>query len=42
MESVKNDVACIRADLLIREGLKKGVRGFVFDIKTGRDEEIQT
>lgn len=33
--SVKGDLEWVRTTPLIREGLKKGTQGFVFDIKTG-------
>ena len=40
-ESVREDVAWVNAHPLIREGLKKGTRGFVFDIKNGKVERVK-
>jgi carbonic anhydrase len=38
--SVRNDLEWLREDKLIRQELKNTARGFLFDIKTGRAEEI--
>lgn len=40
-ESVKTDLEWVRANPLIREGLKKGFQGFIFDIKTGKVEKVE-
>jgi len=41
-ESVRGDLEWLRdTDELIREELKKTARGFLFDIKTGKLEEIK-
>ncbi|KAK0654966.1 carbonic anhydrase [Cercophora newfieldiana] len=39
-ESVREDVAWVHAHPTIREGLKKGTQGYVFDIKTGKVEKV--
>ncbi|KAH0499603.1 hypothetical protein TgHK011_006783 [Trichoderma gracile] len=38
--SVRNDLEWLRQDKLIRQELKNTARGFLFDIKTGKAEEI--
>lgn len=38
--SVRNDLEWLREDKLIRQELKDTARGFLFDIKTGKAEEI--
>ncbi|KAF7556537.1 hypothetical protein G7Z17_g1332 [Cylindrodendrum hubeiense] len=40
-QSVKGDLEWVQASPFIREELKKGTRGFVFDIKTGTLEEVK-
>ncbi|KAK0705954.1 carbonic anhydrase [Lasiosphaeria miniovina] len=40
VESVKGDVAWVRAHPLISDRLKQGCQGFVFDIKTGEIEKV--
>lgn len=40
-ESVKGDLEWIRASPFIREELKKGCHGFVFDLKTGELEKVE-
>jgi carbonic anhydrase len=39
-QSVLDDIAELKASPLVRQGLKDGTRGFVFDIKTGLLEEV--
>ncbi|EXK34564.1 hypothetical protein FOMG_09953 [Fusarium oxysporum f. sp. melonis 26406] len=39
--SVKGDLEWLRANQVIREELKETARGFLFDIKTGKAEEIK-
>ncbi|KAJ9656230.1 hypothetical protein H2198_005081 [Neophaeococcomyces mojaviensis] len=39
-ESVKDDLDWLRENPLIREELKKGCKGFVLDIKTGKVAEV--
>lgn len=39
-ESVKGDLEWLRANQVIRDELKNTARGFLFDIKTGKAEEI--
>ena len=39
-QSVKDDVAWVKANPMIRDELKKGCQGFVFDIKTGKVEKV--
>ncbi|KAL6859297.1 carbonic anhydrase [Trichoderma novae-zelandiae] len=39
--SVRNDLEWLRANEVIRAGLKDKARGFLFDIKTGKAEEIK-
>jgi carbonic anhydrase len=41
-QSVKDDLEWVRANPLIREDLKKGCKGFMFDIKTGKVENVET
>ncbi|KAM7196553.1 Carbonic anhydrase [Rhypophila sp. PSN 637] len=38
-QSVKEDVEWLRAHPLLRDELRKGVHGFVFDLKTGKVEQ---
>lgn len=40
--SVKSDLEWIRANPFVREELKKGCHGFLFDIKTGELEKVET
>jgi len=40
VESVKGDLEWVRDNKLIRDQLKKGVQGFVFDIKTGNLDKV--
>jgi carbonic anhydrase len=40
VESVKQDIEWVNAHPLIREELKKGCHGYVFDIKTGKVEKV--
>jgi len=40
VESVKGDLEWVAAHPLIREGLKQGTQGFVFDIKSGKVEKV--
>ena len=40
VQSVKTEVAWLKGNPVIREELKKGIRGFVFDLKTGKVEEV--
>ena len=40
-ESVRGDLEWLRDNRVIREDLKKTARGFLFDIKTGKAEEIK-
>ncbi len=39
-ESVKDDVAIVQQDELLSGTLRKGTKGFVFDIKTGAVNEV--
>ena len=39
-ESVKDDVELVQRDELLSETLRKGTKGFVFDIKTGVVNEV--
>lgn len=39
-ESVKEDVAIVQRDELLSDTLRKGTKGFVFDIKTGAVNEV--
>ena len=39
-ESVKEDIEFVQHNDLLSEALKKGVRGFVLDIKTGVVTEV--
>ena len=39
-ESVRADVEWAKAHPLIREELKKGIQGFVFDIETGEVRKV--
>lgn len=38
--SVRDDVEFLKGSPLLREELKKNIQGFVFDVKTGKLEEI--
>jgi carbonic anhydrase len=40
-ESVKSDLDWVSTHPLIREELKKGFQGYVFDIKTGELEKVE-
>ncbi|KAF7560388.1 hypothetical protein G7046_g3752 [Stylonectria norvegica] len=40
--SVKSDLEWVRASPLIREELKPGIQGFMFDIKTGLVKRVNT
>jgi carbonic anhydrase len=40
-ESVKEDLKWLRAHEVIRDQLRNNARGFLFDIKTGKVEEIK-
>ena len=40
-ESVKHDVAIVQQDELLSETLRKGTKGFVFDIKLGVVNEVK-
>jgi carbonic anhydrase len=37
---VRSDLEWVRANPLIRDELKQGFQGFVFDIKTGKVEKV--
>ncbi|KAL9085474.1 MAG: hypothetical protein Q9159_004669 [Coniocarpon cinnabarinum] len=39
-EGVKEDIAVLKADPFVPEQMKSGVRGFVFDLKTGKVTEV--
>ena len=39
-QSVKDDVAILKNSHLMRPELKKQIRGFVFDIQTGKLSEV--
>ena len=39
-ESVKDDVAIVKRDEFLSETLRKGTKGFTFDIKTGVVNEV--
>lgn len=40
-DSVKVDLEWLRANKVIRDELKNTARGFLYDIKTGKAEEIK-
>jgi len=39
-QSVRDEVEWVRAHPLISEKVKKGVKGFVFDLTTGKVERV--
>lgn len=39
-QSVKGDLEWVRENPMIREELKKGCKGFMFDIKTGEVKQV--
>ena len=39
-ESVREDIAWVHAQPLIREGLKQATQGYVFDIKSGKVTKV--
>ncbi|KAH7006804.1 carbonic anhydrase [Ilyonectria destructans] len=41
-ESVRGDLEWFRANPLVREELKQGCQGFVYDIKTGELKKVET
>lgn len=40
-DSVRGDLEWLRKNEVIRDELKSTARGFLFDIKTGKTEEIK-
>ena len=40
-KSVKEDLAWVQESPLIRDALKKGTQGFIFDIKTGEVKKVE-
>ncbi|KAK5651432.1 hypothetical protein OQA88_12520 [Cercophora sp. LCS_1] len=40
VESVKGDIEWVRAHPLIRDKVKKGRQGFVFDIESGEVQKV--
>lgn len=41
VDSVRGDLAWVNSSQLIRDELKKACRGFLFDIKTGKVQEVK-